>query len=52
MAHVEVFGVQKTENILKNVEEQSQTEVEVHAEVVDQSISLIRSLQEARDIRP
>ena len=42
----------KKQNIFKNVERQSQIEAEVHAEVVDQSISLIRALQETSDIQP
>ena len=46
------FVVQKTENIFKKVEEQSQIEAEVHVKVVDQSISLIRALRETTDIQP
>ena len=44
--------LQKAENILQNVEEQNQVDAEVHTEVVDQSISLIRALQETSDAQP
>ena len=43
--------LQKAENILQNVGEQTQVAAEVHAEVVDQNVSLIRTLQETSDIQ-
>lgn len=36
--------LQKAENILQNVGNQTQVDAEVHVEVVDQTISLIRAL--------
>ena len=44
--------LQKAETILQNVEEQNQVDSEVLAEVVDQSISLIQTLQEPGEIQP
>ena len=44
--------LQKAETILQNVEEQNQVDAEVLAEVVDQSLSLIQTLQEPGEIQP
>ena len=44
--------LQKAETILQNVEEQNQVDAEVLAEVLDQSISLIQTLQEPGEIQP
>ena len=44
--------LEKAENVLQNVDEQTQVDAEVHAEVVDQSISLIRALQQTSDVHP
>ena len=43
--------LQKAENILQNVGEQTQVAAEVHAEVADQTVSLIRTLQGTSDIQ-
>ena len=44
--------LQKAGTILQNVEKQNQVDAEVLDEVVDQSLSLIQTLQEPSEIQP
>ena len=43
--------LQKAENVLQDVDNQTQVDAEVHVEVVDQTVSLIQALQETSDVQ-
>lgn len=44
--------LQNAEKVLQTVDNETQVDAEIHFEVVDQTVSLIRALQETRDVQP
>ena len=44
--------LQNAENVLQKVDNETQVNAEMHFEVVDQTVSLIRALQETSDVQP